>query len=135
MTNPVCPKTGASMHRGVRSLTLTYKGESITFDMPGWYCDASKESIHTGEDMKVSDRRNDKERSAFHQMYEMLIGGVAKLLDNKSGHEVAIKANLNGPVGKSENSTWQIVVDLIKNAFFKAILPSFEGEVTGSGKP
>jgi len=26
MTNPVCPKTGASMHRGVRSLTLTYKG-------------------------------------------------------------------------------------------------------------
>ena len=37
--NPVCPKTGAPMHRGVRPLTLTYKGESITFEMPGWYCD------------------------------------------------------------------------------------------------
>jgi HTH-type transcriptional regulator/antitoxin MqsA len=37
-------------------MTLTYKGESITFDMPGWYCDQSEESIHTGEDMKVSDR-------------------------------------------------------------------------------
>jgi len=24
--------------------------------MPGWYCDQSEESIHTGEDMKVSDR-------------------------------------------------------------------------------
>ncbi|MFH0994056.1 MAG: type II toxin-antitoxin system MqsA family antitoxin [Pseudomonadota bacterium] len=56
MNNPICPKTGAPMHRDVRSLTLTYKGESITFDMPGWYCDQSDESIHIGKDMKVSDR-------------------------------------------------------------------------------
>jgi len=57
MNNPICPKTGAApMHRDVRSMTLTYKGESITFDMPGWYYDQSDESIHTGKDMKVSDR-------------------------------------------------------------------------------
>ena len=56
MTNPVCPETGAPMYRGVRPMTLTYKGESLTFDMPGWYCDKSEESIHTGEDMKISDR-------------------------------------------------------------------------------
>lgn len=55
--NPVCPKTGALLRRGVRPLTLTYKGESITFEMPGWYCDECEESIHTGKDMKVSDRR------------------------------------------------------------------------------
>ena len=54
--NPVCPKTGTPLRRGVRPLTLTYKEESITFDMPGWYCDESDESIHTGKDMKVSDR-------------------------------------------------------------------------------
>ena len=54
--NPECPKTGAPMHRDVRPMTLTYKGEKITFDMPGWYCDQSDESIHTGADMKVSDR-------------------------------------------------------------------------------
>ena len=56
MSNPVCPETGALMHRGARALTLTYKGQSITFEMPGWYCDQSEESIHTGEDLKVSDR-------------------------------------------------------------------------------
>lgn len=56
MTNPVCPETGAPMHRGVRPMTLTYKDESVTFDMPGWYCDQSEEGIHTGADMKVSDR-------------------------------------------------------------------------------
>lgn len=56
MTSPICPETGAPMHRGVRPMTLTYRDESITFDMPGWYCDQSDESIHTGADMKVSDR-------------------------------------------------------------------------------
>ncbi|MGA7563221.1 MAG: type II toxin-antitoxin system MqsA family antitoxin [Desulfobaccales bacterium] len=55
-TNPECPKTGAPLHHGVRPMTLTYKEESITFDMPGWYCDECDESIHTGKDMKVSDR-------------------------------------------------------------------------------
>jgi HTH-type transcriptional regulator/antitoxin MqsA len=56
MTNPVCPETGVPMHRAVRPLTLTYKGESITGEMPGWYCERSEESIHDGDDMKVSDR-------------------------------------------------------------------------------
>lgn len=56
MSNPVCPETGAPMSRGVRPITLTYKDQRLTFDMPGWYCDQSEESIHTGEDMKVSDR-------------------------------------------------------------------------------
>ena len=56
MSNPVCSKTGAPMYRDVRPMTLTYKGESITVDMPGWYCDSSDESIHTGKDAVVSDR-------------------------------------------------------------------------------
>jgi HTH-type transcriptional regulator/antitoxin MqsA len=56
MADPVCPETGAPMHRSVHPLTLTYKGKSISFAMPGWYCDQSEESIHSGEDMKVSDR-------------------------------------------------------------------------------
>ena len=56
MADPVCPETGTPMRRDVRPMTLTYKGESITFDMPGWYCDESDQSIFTGADMKLSDR-------------------------------------------------------------------------------
>jgi HTH-type transcriptional regulator/antitoxin MqsA len=56
MADPACPATGAPMYRAVRPMTLTYKGATVTFDMPGWYCDTSEESIHTGEDMKRSDR-------------------------------------------------------------------------------
>jgi len=44
------------MFRDVRPMTIAYKGHEATLDMPGWYCDVSDESIHTGEDMKMSDR-------------------------------------------------------------------------------
>ncbi len=54
--HPVCPETGAPMHRDTRPMTIAYKGESTTFDMPGWYCNESDESVHDGSDMKVSDR-------------------------------------------------------------------------------
>ncbi len=86
------------------------------------------------KEMKVYDRRKDKERGIFHQMYEMLVGGVASLLENRSQQEVATKTDISGPVGNPETSTWQIIAELIKNAFFKAILPSFEKEASGAGK-
>ena len=52
-----CPETGRPMARGVRPMTLAYKGASVTFDMPGWYAEGVEDGVHTGEDMKVSDRR------------------------------------------------------------------------------
>ena len=52
---PVCPETGMPMVRGSRPLALAYKGHETVVEMPGWYCDASGESIHTREDMRVSD--------------------------------------------------------------------------------
>jgi len=70
MTNPVCPETGEPMRRDVRPMTLTYKDESITFDMPGWYCDVSEESIHTGEDMKVSDRMLNRLKARYEGLLE-----------------------------------------------------------------
>src|ERR1019366_10777352 len=56
MTNPVDPETGAPLHRDVRPLTLTYRGASITVEMPGWYGDKPDEGIFEPEDMKISDR-------------------------------------------------------------------------------
>lgn len=56
MDRPVCPITGAIMVRDTRPLTLSYRGMSETFDMPGWYCEESGESIHSGDDMKISDQ-------------------------------------------------------------------------------
>ncbi|TGD97165.1 type II toxin-antitoxin system MqsA family antitoxin [Methylobacterium nonmethylotrophicum] len=35
---------------------MSYKGRTRDIAMPGWYCDASGEGIHSREDLKVSDR-------------------------------------------------------------------------------
>jgi len=56
MADYVDPETGAPLHRDVRPLTLTYKGRSITVDMPGWYGDRPDDGIFDAEDMKISDR-------------------------------------------------------------------------------
>jgi len=50
------PETGAPLHRDVRPLTLTYKGESVTVEMPGWYGERPDEGVFDPADMKVSDR-------------------------------------------------------------------------------
>ena len=86
------------------------------------------------KDMKVYDRRQDKEKGVFRKMYEMLVGGVAKLLENPPRDQVATKAEISGPLKQPQTKTWQIIVQLLRNAFFKAILPTFEREVAGPGK-
>jgi len=86
------------------------------------------------KDMKVYDRRKDRGRGFGRQMYQMLVGGVAKLLENRSQQKVTTRIDISGPVGNPETSIWQIVAQFIKSAFFKAILPNFEKEATGAGK-
>lgn len=86
------------------------------------------------KDVKVYDRRRDKGQGIVHQGYEMFVGGIAKLLENRSRQEVATKATITGSVEEPETSTWQVVVGLVKNAFIKAILPSFDKEAAKAGK-
>lgn len=54
--NPLCHEDGAEMVRDTRPITLSYKGESVTINLPGWYCPQCGESVHDGKDMRVSDR-------------------------------------------------------------------------------
>ena len=61
-----CPKTGQPMFRDVRLMTITYKEHKATFDMPGWYCHSSDESIHTGDDLRVYDQVLNHIKSKVH---------------------------------------------------------------------
>ncbi|HXG02024.1 MAG TPA: DUF748 domain-containing protein [Candidatus Binatia bacterium] len=79
--------------------------------------------------LDVYDRRQDAEKSLFRKLYERLVGGVARLLENVPRGEVATKATVEGPVRDPEANTAEVVLRLIQNAFFKAILPGFEQEV------
>ncbi|MBI1922012.1 MAG: DUF748 domain-containing protein [Geobacter sp.] len=80
-------------------------------------------------EMDVYDRRQDRKKKFFHQMYEMMVGGAAGILESWQWDSVATRADVSGSLATPRVSTWQVVVRLVQNAFFKAILPGFEREV------
>jgi HTH-type transcriptional regulator/antitoxin MqsA len=57
MDKQICPLCTHMMERAEKPMTLSHKGYTATFDMPGWYCAECGESVHTGKDMQTSDRR------------------------------------------------------------------------------
>jgi len=83
------------------------------------------------QDIQVSDPRTEQQKSIMDKVKEKVIGGLAKVLENSRG-EVSTKTDLSGTLDDPQTSTWQIVLGLIQNAFFKAILPGFEHEI---GRP
>ena len=87
--------------------------------------------------MNVYDRRQDRDKSAFRKLYEMLVGGVAGLLRNSERKQVVTVATVSGRLDQPDTSGWQIAVRLIGNAFFQSILPGFDRELeppSGQGK-
>lgn len=51
----VSPETGETLRRGVRPSLVTYKGKSITVQLPGYYPESGDEGVHVGDDMAVTD--------------------------------------------------------------------------------
>jgi len=85
-------------------------------------------------DMKVYDKRQDADKSFFRKAYEAIVGGVAKLLENRPRAEVATVADISGRVDNPRSNTWQVIGRLIENAFFHAILPGFDREISSPRK-
>ena len=82
-------------------------------------------------DIDVYDKEQDKGKNVFRKMYEGIVGGVAKMLENRKRKEVATVTTLNGPVDDPKSSALQVIANLVKNAFVKSILPGFQAEVRG----
>jgi Domain of Unknown Function (DUF748) len=82
--------------------------------------------------IKLHDRRMDKEKSVSNKMYEMLVGGIIKLMKTGPQGKVAVKVDISGPLNNPHMGRWQVIGQLLRNAFIKTILPGFEKEVPGS---
>jgi hypothetical protein len=85
-------------------------------------------------DITVYDSEKDKDKSFSHRLYERMVGGVAKILKNRSREEVATKADISGRLDNPNVKPMEVIVRLIQNAFFKAILPGLEKETRRAEK-
>jgi len=82
------------------------------------------------KDMKIYDRRSKQEKSLSHTLYVWLARGASKLLENRTGNEVATRATVSGTLESPGMSTWEIFVNLLRNAFIKSIIPGFEKKLS-----
>jgi hypothetical protein len=82
-------------------------------------------------DVDIYDRKQDKRKGIFRQMYEGILGGLSWLLQNQPRDEVATTTRISGRLKNPQTSTWEVVVGLVQNAYFQAILPGLERNVEG----
>lgn len=122
--------------RTMNNLLRAYGNFDVTAGVFSLYSELGvKEGLVKGyikplfKDMKVYDTRQDKDKSVVHKLYEGLVGDIAKLLENAPREEVATRTEISGALENPHISTWQTVVNLVRNAFFKAFLPGFEKEI------
>jgi hypothetical protein len=105
----------------------------------GWFSVFAQISVKEGQihgyvkplfnDLKVYSYRRDKNQSIIKQVYELAVGALSHLLRNHRTEDVATQVDLSGHHQDPNVSTWQAVVELIRNAFIKAILPGFDYQV------
>jgi len=79
-------------------------------------------------DLKVYDKEQDADKTFGEKVKEKAIDVASKILKNHPRKDVATKADISGPLDSPQTSTWQVLVRLVQNAFFKAILPGLERE-------
>jgi hypothetical protein len=84
--------------------------------------------------LDVYDPAQDRDKSLGRKLYEKVVEGASKLLKNAPRKEVATVATISGPVEDVKAHTVEVVVKLLQNAFFKAILPGFDEQVLLRGR-
>jgi hypothetical protein len=79
-------------------------------------------------DLQVYEKEQDREKSLGRRLRERVVDLAGKILKNRPRKEVATVARIEGPLEDPKADTRQVVLNLIRNAFIKAILPGFERE-------
>jgi hypothetical protein len=82
-------------------------------------------------DVEVYDEGQDVEKSLGQKIKEKAADVVAKVLRNRPREEVATVVPIAGPLENPKASSWETLIGLVRNAFFRAILPGFERERAG----
>jgi hypothetical protein len=77
-------------------------------------------------DVKVFDWKQDKGNNIFNQLYQLVVGGVAKLFEHGKDDRIVTRARVSGPVGNTAVSSWELIYNAFEDAFIKAITPGFD---------
>ena len=78
------------------------------------------------KDVDVYDPVQDRKKSVVRKAYEAVVGALSGVLENQPRDEVATRVDISGRIDSPQVNTLEAAGNLVRNAFFKAILPGFE---------
>ena len=81
------------------------------------------------KDLDVYDKEQDEEKKLSAKVKEKAADLAAKVFKNRKRDEVATIGKIEGPLENPKANTWDVLVNLVRNAFFQAILPGFERQM------
>jgi hypothetical protein len=81
------------------------------------------------ENLKVTGPE-DRNKSFLMQLWEHIVGAAAGLLKNRKTEKIATKVPIEGNYDNPNVSTLDAVVEVLRNAFIQALVPSLDNEIT-----
>jgi hypothetical protein len=84
-------------------------------------------------DIKVYSYKKDKNKSLLQQAKRIAVGAAAHFFKNWHTRKVATQVNLSGKLDDPHISTWQAFIEVVRNAFVRAILPGFDQQLRPQG--
>jgi hypothetical protein len=128
--------------KALNPLLRAYVGADVVAGVFSFYCEISvRNGSITGyvkplfRDVDIYDPKQDRKKGIFSKLYEGVLGGLAWVLQNRPREEVATTTNISGKLSNPETSMTDVIIGLVQNAFFRAILPGLEREIeTGRKK-
>jgi uncharacterized protein involved in outer membrane biogenesis len=122
--------------KAMNPLLRAYVGADVVAGQFSFYCEISvRDGSINGyvkplfKDVDVYDPKQDRKKGIFSKLYEGILGGLAWVLENRPRAEVATTTKISGKLSNPETSVAEIIIGLVQNAFFRAILPGLEREI------
>jgi hypothetical protein len=81
------------------------------------------------KDVEIYDPAQDANKGFLKKVYENAVDLAQKILTNRKRDQVATNVEVEGPVGNTSSSLFQVLGGLLENAFIRAILPGFDRQV------
>lgn len=141
--NPLADNPTFDMNSEMKGLRLTevnefmqaYANVDVNQGTFGLYTEiATKDRKFTGyvkpiiKDLDVLGRE-DRKDNFFRQLWEGFVGTVGDVLTNPKEDQVATKVEFSGDLEGPRANIFYAVIDLLRNAFIRAIQPALDNEV------
>jgi len=74
--------------------------------------------------------KEDRKDNIFQKLWEALVGLAGEVFENQPKDQVATKIPFEGRLDNPKADVWETVINVLENAFIRAIQPSIDHEIT-----